>query len=374
MTYNNYTKKLSIPVFLLLSLQVAIILHFPLWVSVDSLSLKSPSCTSSILSKWKSPRSARLIISKPSTSSVANNFYRSNIIPAKSFSPLYTTSDDNIEQTEFDSSSSSSSFEASINNNTTIDITATTTTMTTTAADTTSISNNNKSDDSSTTTAKDDSDGLLPSYKRLIVFTATTILIWLSEPLLSLVDTAIVSLTASAKSGVVQIAALGPATTLFDSLIYTTYFLAMVTTNQLAPALASAAKKESKNKNSSNDMNNNNNNNISNNIYNPWQDLRQSTSHLLGLALVFGCIVSAITFTAGKSIIGQMVGGSLGAVEANAIIPLATTYATIRAAVAPFSVVGFVAQSVSVFFVCQFYPIWFLCVDFYFSVPFCVVK
>jgi Na+-driven multidrug efflux pump len=220
---------------------------------------------------------------------------------------------------------------------------ATMTTMTTTAADTTSISNNNKSDDSRTTTTKDDSDGLLPSYKRLIVFTATTILIWLSEPLLSLVDTAIVSLTASAESGVVQIAALGPATTLFDSLIYTTYFLAMVTTNQIAPALASAAKKESKNINSSSDMNNNNN-------INPWQDLRQSTSHLLGLALVFGCIVSAITFTAGKSIIGQMVGGSLGAAEANAIIPLATTYATIRAAVAPFSVVGFVAQSVSVFF------------------------
>ena len=346
----NYTKKLSIPVFLLLSLKVAIILHFPLWVSVDSLSLKSPSsCTSSILSKWKSSRSARPIISKPSSiSSVANNFYRSNIIPTKSFLPLYTTSDDNTEQTEFDSSSPSS-FEASINNITTIDVTATAMQLLTTAAtDTTSISNNNKSDDSSTTTTtQDDSeDGLLPSYKRLIVFTATTILIWLSEPLLSLVDTAVVSFTASAKSGVVQIAALGPATTLFDSLIYTTYFLAMVTTNQLAPALASAAKKESKNKNSSNDMNNNNNNN---NI-NPWQDLRQSTSHLLGLALVFGCIVSAITFTAGKSIIAQMVGGSLGAAEANAIIPLATTYATIRAAVAPFSVVGFVAQSVSVSF------------------------
>ena len=341
----NYTKKLSIPVFLLLSLKVAIILHFPLWVSVDSLSLKSPS---SILPKWKSSRSARPIVSKPSSaSSVANNFYRSNIIPTKSFLPLYTTSDDNTEQTEFDSSSPSS-FEASINNITTIDVTATAMQLlTTTAADTTSISNNNKSDDSSTTTTQDDSeDGLLPSYKRLIVFTATTILIWLSEPLLSLVDTAVVSFTASAKSGVVQIAALGPATTLFDSLIYTTYFLAMVTTNQLAPALASAAKKESKNKNSSNDMNNNNNNN---NI-NPWQDLRQSTSHLLGLALVFGCIVSAITFTAGESIIAQMVGGSLGAAEANAIIPLATTYATIRAAVAPFSVVGFVAQSVSVFF------------------------
>jgi hypothetical protein len=380
MTCTNHTKKLSIPFFLLLSLQVAIILHFPLiWVSVNSLSLKSSSCTSSSpssMSKWKNKSSrsaARPIIwkttNKPSTSSVANNFYHSNIISTKSFSSLYTTSDDNIEQTEFDSSTSSS-FEASTNNNTTIDIaaTTTTTTTTTTAAETTSDS----STTTVTTTTNDDSDdGLLPSYKRLIVFTATTILIWLSEPLLSLVDTAIVSLTASVKSGVVQIAALGPATTLFDSLIYTTYFLAMVTTNQLAPALASAAKIGSKNKNSSNDINNSNNNS---NSINPWKDLRQSTSHLLGLALVFGCIVSAITFTAGKSIISQMVGGSLGAAEANAIIPLATTYARIRAAVAPFSVVGFVAQSVSAHHLYFAFCVLCVCVVLCCVVLCCVVK
>lgn len=187
--------------------------------------------------------------------------------------------------------------------------------------------------------------GVLPSYKKLIVFTATTILIWLSEPLLSLVDTTIVGLTASVKSAVVQIAALGPATTLFDSLIYTTYFLAIATTNQLAPGLAAAAAAESSmsvegidttysGKRSKN---------------NPWRELRKSTSHLLGLAIVFGSVVTAITFAFGKSIIGQMVGGSanMGVAEAGAIIPLATNYAMIRAAVAPFSIVGFVAQSVS---------------------------
>ena len=178
--------------------------------------------------------------------------------------------------------------------------------------------------------------GLLPSYRQLGVFTATTILIWLSEPLLSLVDTTIVGLTASAQSAVVQIAALGPATTLFDSLIYTTYFLAISTTNQLAPGLAAAAAVSSSKSTSSKE--------------NPWKDLRQSTSHLLGLAIVFGSMVSAITFLFGKSIIGQMVGGatSMGAAEAAAIIPLSNNYARIRAAVAPFSILGFVAQSVSI--------------------------
>lgn len=185
--------------------------------------------------------------------------------------------------------------------------------------------------------------GLLPSYKQLIVFTATTILIWLSEPLLSLVDTTIVGLTASPASAVVQIAALGPATTLFDSLIYTTYFLAISTTNQLAPGLAAAASLKSSNKNKSKT-----NGKVANEIsINPWKQLRQSTSHLLGLAIVFGSIVSAITFAFGRPIIGQMMGGAanMGTAEANAIVPLAINYARIRAAVAPFSIVGFVAQS-----------------------------
>jgi Na+-driven multidrug efflux pump len=156
--------------------------------------------------------------------------------------------------------------------------------------------------------------GVLPSYRRLIVFTATTILIWLSEPLLSLVDTTIVGLTSSAKTAVVQIAALGPATTLYDSAIYMTYFLAIATTNQLAPKLAR----------------------------NDYKGLRQSTSHLMGLAVLFGTLVMAVTFGLGKGVISQMVGSSI---TESSIIPLATNYAKIRAVVAPLCVVDFVAQS-----------------------------
>lgn len=169
------------------------------------------------------------------------------------------------------------------------------------------------SSSSTTTTA---TSGLLPSYASLIIFTATTILIWLSEPLLSLVDTTIVGLTSASRDAVVQIAALGPATTLFDSAIYVTYFLAIATTNTLAPGLA---KKD-------------------------WKKLRRSTSHIMGLALLFGCFVSAVVFGWGRYLISRMVGSSL--TEGN-IIPLATNYARIRAVAAPFSVIGFVAQSVS---------------------------
>jgi Na+-driven multidrug efflux pump len=144
-------------------------------------------------------------------------------------------------------------------------------------------------------------------------------LIWLSEPLLSLVDTTIVGLTTpSSKRAVVQIAALGPATTLYDSAIYMTYFLAIAATNQLAPALA---KKD-------------------------YKRLRRSTSHLMGLALLFGGIVSAVTFGWGRQIISTMVGSSMAETE-QMIIPLATNYARIRASVAPLCVVDFVAQSVS---------------------------
>eukprot|EP00529_Nitzschia_sp_RCC80_P012210 CAMPEP_0113451298 /NCGR_PEP_ID=MMETSP0014_2-20120614/6266_1 /TAXON_ID=2857 /ORGANISM="Nitzschia sp." /LENGTH=563 /DNA_ID=CAMNT_0000342649 /DNA_START=582 /DNA_END=2273 /DNA_ORIENTATION=+ /assembly_acc=CAM_ASM_000159 len=159
----------------------------------------------------------------------------------------------------------------------------------------------------------DDDAGVLPSYKSLFVFTATTILIWLSEPLLSLVDTTIVGLTTQSSKAVLQIAALGPATTLYDSAIYMTYFLAISMTNQLAPKLASK----------------------------DWKGSRRSTSHLMGLAALFGGIVTLVTFSIGRQLISQMVGTAMDPT----IIPLATNYARIRAIVSPFAVVGFVAQS-----------------------------
>ena len=135
---------------------------------------------------------------------------------------------------------------------------------------------------------------------------------------MSLVDTTIVGLTTtSASSATVlqQIAALGPATTLYESAIYMTYFLAIATTNLISPALARQN----------------------------WKQLRKSTSHLMGLAVLFGTLVTIVCFAAGKPLIASMVGTSTS--HASIIVPLATNYAWIRAAVAPFCVVDFVAQS-----------------------------
>lgn len=296
-------------------------LQLPTVLLVESLSIQSQ--TSWVSSPFLTHKSSPLLsvtrcISSTTCPSdrISRSRTTSSISRSTFFPPLYTTSDDTL-------GSSSST------NNTTKEL----------DSDNATHANKETASDSNAEATSDGDGGLLPSYKQLIVFTATTILIWLSEPLLSLVDTTIVGLTASTKSAVVQIAALGPATTLFDSLIYTTYFLAISTTNQLAPRLAAANSLSDKNKNKSKN----------NNTINPWKELRQSTSHLLGLAVVFGSIVTAITFAFGRPIIGKMVGGatSMGAAEANAIVPMANNYARIRAAVAPFSILGFVAQSVS---------------------------
>jgi Na+-driven multidrug efflux pump len=199
-----------------------------------------------------------------------------------------------------------------------------------------SKSSNNVATNTSTTAVATSSTILptfVPSYRQLIVFTATTILIWISEPLLSLVDTTIVGMTAAATKAassssaaavdvVVQLASLGPSTTLYDSAVYMTYFLAIATTNLISPALA---KKQ-------------------------WKQLRKSTSHFMGLAMVCGSLVTTICLTMGRRIITNIVVGSSSTTAAMStqqlqIIHLATQYASIRAMVAPFAVVDFCAQS-----------------------------
>lgn len=153
----------------------------------------------------------------------------------------------------------------------------------------------------------------LPSYRKLMAFIGTTILIWLSEPLLSLVDTTVVSMTSQPASAVLQIAALGPATILYDSEIYTTYFLAVATTNQLAPIFAKR----------------------------DWKKLRKATSNLMGLAALLGSLIMAINYTIGKGILARMV----GTITEPGILPLATKYVWIRSLVAPCVIMEHVSQA-----------------------------
>jgi Na+-driven multidrug efflux pump len=152
----------------------------------------------------------------------------------------------------------------------------------------------------------------IPSYRQLIAFLSTTVLIWLSEPLLSLVDTTVVGFTS--RNSVVQLAALGPATTLFDSIMYTAYFLAIATTNKLAPAFAMKR----------------------------YRKLQQTTSHLLGVASLMGIVTMVVCYGAGHFALRYMVAAGPTSGE---LIHYATRYVWIRASVAVASVLGMVMQA-----------------------------
>lgn len=180
-----------------------------------------------------------------------------------------------------------------------------------------------------------DSSVKVASYKELLLFISTTIIIWLSEPLLSLVDTTIVGKFASnlnlasgdyAFNGIVpetiQLAALGPATMLCDNAFYLTYFLAMATTNQLATASAKSD-----------------------------EALQvKTTSHALGVAFTIGLMISIVIFSFGDSLL-QFIIGSGGAMVngvdlTKPIIAFSWDYTKIRGLLAPFTVMGMIAQAV----------------------------
>jgi Na+-driven multidrug efflux pump len=150
----------------------------------------------------------------------------------------------------------------------------------------------------------------VPSYKTLFLFVGTTILILLSEPLLSLVDTTIVGQTAT----VVQLAALGPATMLIDSSLYLTYFLAISTTNTMATNIAKG----------------------------DYEAMVQTSSQVLSVAAAFGGLVTFVCFGFGKPLLKWMAGSS----ATPELLQLALSYAQIRSAVAPLAIMGMVAQSI----------------------------
>lgn len=87
-----------------------------------------------------------------------------------------------------------------------------------------------------------------PTNYQIAKFYLPCLALWISGPLLSLVDTSFVGL--SAKSGIgagfassaSQLAALGPATTFIDGSLYLFAFLNVATTNLYASALASSGK------------------------------------------------------------------------------------------------------------------------------------
>lgn len=153
----------------------------------------------------------------------------------------------------------------------------------------------------------------LPSYRKLGVYALATVAIWMSEPLLSLVDTTVVGLTQGATS-TVQVASMGPATTLFDSVLYGCWFLAVATTSQVAQA---SAKED-------------------------YYELQTVVRNVLGVSLTLGLGVTGFLLVCGPACLHGMVRGSLSAAP---LVHYASQYTRIRALVATPAIASQVLQS-----------------------------
>lgn len=80
-----------------------------------------------------------------------------------------------------------------------------------------------------------------PNGAAIRKFVLPAILLWIGSPILSLIDTATVGLSAPFNEGATQLAALGPSTTFCDGTSYLFAFLNVATTNLYAAQMAKAS-------------------------------------------------------------------------------------------------------------------------------------
>lgn len=157
-------------------------------------------------------------------------------------------------------------------------------------------------------------ESLVPTSREMTYFLSTTCLVWLLEPLMSLVDTTFVGWTQGG-DGIVQLAAMALAVTLVDTLLYMTFFLAIATTNTVAELMANRQ----------------------------YRQLQETTSRLLGVAFCCGGLVSLATWTVGPVIL-RVVAGASGE-STPELVMLAARYTWLRTLVAPLTVAGMVSQA-----------------------------
>jgi Na+-driven multidrug efflux pump len=196
----------------------------------------------------------------------------------------------------------------------------------------------------------------LPSYGRIAHFSATTFLIWVSEPLLSLVDSIAVGRYAGRTappssalssmmaggivgdahhhpnlSSVVQLAALGPATTLCDGSIYLMLFISMATTNKLATAFAKR----------------------------DYGGQIRTMSHVLGLSLAAGIFLMIFVNFRGMGLLGSILGPAGATVSivgggdavvttmdlTQEVLRASFGYIRIRSIASPLAVMGLTSQA-----------------------------
>ena len=147
---------------------------------------------------------------------------------------------------------------------------------------------------------------------KLLVFMCSIILLWLSEPVLSLIDSSIVG-----RSSPLALAAMGPATMILDSAIYLCWFLGISTTNLLA----------STNPPPSNDNE-------------PTKAHRNIIRNALSTASLLGVVVTLLLRFQATPITAAITGSANAA-----IVPTAVTYVRLRSLAAPFAIVGQACQA-----------------------------
>eukprot|EP00569_Conticribra_weissflogii_P016413 CAMPEP_0171411378 /NCGR_PEP_ID=MMETSP0880-20121228/29936_1 /TAXON_ID=67004 /ORGANISM="Thalassiosira weissflogii, Strain CCMP1336" /LENGTH=282 /DNA_ID=CAMNT_0011928451 /DNA_START=88 /DNA_END=933 /DNA_ORIENTATION=+ len=168
--------------------------------------------------------------------------------------------------------------------------------------------------------------GSTPTTRQMLLFLSTTVLVWVSEPLLSLVDSAAVG-TYAGPASVVQLAALGPATMLCDSSVFLTYFIGLAATNLVA---RSSARRD-------------------------WKSQIEISSHVLGVSVALGVAVSLGLFVFGETLLRWILGPG-GALVRDAatgktvdmterVVHIALGYTRIRTVAAVFAIAGSTAQS-----------------------------
>ncbi|KAF5443875.1 hypothetical protein F2P56_036397 [Juglans regia] len=145
--------------------------------------------------------------------------------------------------------------------------------------------------------------------KEIVKFTGPATGLWICGPLMSLIDTAVIGQGSS-----IELAALGPATVMCDSLSYVFMFLSIATSNMVATSLAKKDKNE----------------------------VQHHISNLLFVGLTCGCLMLLFTKFFGSWALTAFTGP-----KSAHVIPAANTYVQIRGLAWPAVLIGWVTQSAS---------------------------
>ena len=173
----------------------------------------------------------------------------------------------------------------------------------------------------------------LPEAAAIRRFALPCLGLWLSSPLLSLVDTSAVGLSAPAGRGALQLAALGPATTFCDGAAYLFAFLNVATTSLYASALAEQERKCGAGEGGERGAG------ASGAAVAPEAVVRRAAK----VALVCGLASMALVLVAGRQMLALYIGHA--AASDTALLSAATTYVKVRALSLPAALLGGVLQA-----------------------------